>query len=122
MAVGTLSLLVGFRDVDGEEAALTMAFTTFVFFQMVNALCVRSEMSVFSRFSLSNRSLWIALGAVIAHAGPGGPVAFLQRVFGTVGLTATQWGWCVLTPMVLLVIEEIRKAIDRARSSGMPIA
>ena len=121
MAAGTLSLLGAFKGSD-EEAALTMAFTTFVFFQMVNALCVRSEMSVFSRYSLTNASLWTALGAVVAVQVLVVQLPFLQNVFGTVSLTLSEWGWCLVTPLVLLIFEEIRKAIHRARSSGMPVA
>ena len=95
-----------------------MAFTAFVFFQMVNALCVRSEMSVFSRFSLTNGTLWSALGAVVVVQVLVVQVPFLQDIFGTVGLGATEWGWCIVTPLSLLVIEEVRKVV---RSGPAPV-
>ena len=65
ITVGTLALYLAFRDED-PEVALTMAFTVFVFFQLVNSFCVRSgDETVFSRHSLSNRSLLAALVGVV---------------------------------------------------------
>ena len=70
MAAGTLAVLVG---APGPEPRLgvptvagTMAFVTFVFFQVFNLLNVRHDTrSVFSRETLENRSAFVATAAVI---------------------------------------------------------
>ena len=119
ISIGTIALFVAFRgpdDID-RETALTMAFSTFVLFQMVNSFCVRAgDRSVFSTYSLSNRPLLYALGAVIGMQVAIVHVPFLQRVFETVPLTAAEWGWVALTPLSLLVVEEIRKLFVRSRA------
>jgi Ca2+-transporting ATPase len=116
ISVGTLGLYLAHRDRDGE-AALTMAFTAFVFFQLVNSFCVRSgDRSVFSRHSLSNRSLLWALVAVVAMQILIVQVPFFEKVFETVPLTLSEWAWAVVVPLSLLVVEELRKLVVRARS------
>jgi P-type Ca2+ transporter type 2C len=120
MTVGTLVVLM---LTPGEEPshgtatdAGTLAFTTFVLFQVFNLLNVRSrETTVFDRRTLTNRALWIALAAVlvlqvaVVHAPP------LQGFFTTTPLTAAQWGIAVAVASSILWVEEIRKAIMRAR-------
>ncbi|MGB3410850.1 MAG: HAD-IC family P-type ATPase [Microthrixaceae bacterium] len=119
ITAGTLGLFMAFRNTD-EKAALTMAFSSFVFFQLVNSFCVRSgNDTIFSRYSLSNRSLLIALVSVLAIQVAVVEVPFLQTVFETVSLSWSQWGWVLLTPLTLLVVEEIRKVIARARSASV---
>ena len=93
-----------------------MAFTAFVFFQLVNAFCVRvGDATVFSRHTLSNRPLLWALAAVVAMQVVIVQVPFFERVFDTVPLTLSQWGLVVAVPMSLLVVEELRKAVIRFR-------
>ena len=55
------------RVVAGENsAALTATFTVFVLFQLANVFNARSEdRSVFSRASLTNRSLWLDLSILV---------------------------------------------------------
>ncbi len=115
ITIGTLAIYIAFRD--GErEAALTMAFSSFVFFQLVNSFCVRSgDETVFSRYSLSNRPLLYALVGVVVMQVLVVQVPFLQNIFETVPLSLSQWGWVVLTPLSLLVVDELRKVVVRAR-------
>jgi Ca2+-transporting ATPase len=119
ITIGTILLFVAFRgpdDVD-RETALTMAFSTFVLFQMINSFLVRAgDRSVFSAYSLSNRPLLYALAAVIAMQVLIVHVPFLQNVFETVPLTLSEWVWVAVTPLSLLVFEEVRKLIVRARA------
>ncbi len=119
ISIGTILLFVAFRgpdDID-RETALTMAFSTFVLFQMVNSFCVRAgDRSVFSTYSLSNRPLLYALAAVIGMQVLIVHVPFLQDIFETVPLTLAEWGWVALTPLSLLVVEEIRKLFVRSRA------
>jgi Ca2+-transporting ATPase len=42
----------------------------------------------------------------------------LQRIFTTVPLTSSQWGICLLGPLVLLAVAELGKLVDRARTGG----
>ena len=115
ITIGTLAIYMVFRDGD-REAALTMAFSSFVFFQLVNSFCVRSgDETVFSRYSLSNRPLLYALGGVVAMQILVVQLPFLQGVFETVSLDATQWAWVAVTPLSLLIVDELRKVIVRAR-------
>ncbi len=120
MAIGTLLVLV---LAPGEEpghgaatVAGTLAFTTFVLFQMVNLLNVRSrDGSVFTRHTLTNRALWGSIAAVLAlqvlvvHWAP------LQGFFDTTSLSAAQWGLAVAVASSILWLEELRKAMSRAR-------
>ena len=119
ISIGTILLFVAFRgpdDVD-REVALTMAFSTFVLYQMVNSFLVRAgDRSVFSTYSLSNRPLLYALAAVIGMQVAIVHVPFLQNIFETVSLSLTEWGWVAITPLSLLVFEELRKLVVRSRS------
>ena len=40
-------------------------------------------------------------------------LAPLERIFGTVSLTSRQWGICLLGPIVLLLLLELGKLVDR---------
>jgi len=120
MAAGTLTVLTQapalFPDSAGNPAfASTLAFTTFVFYQVFNLLNVRSDThSVFSLQTFTNRSIWVALVAVIILQILVVQVDVLQALFDTTSLTATQWGLAVLVGSSVLWIEETGKAIARA--------
>ncbi len=118
MATGTLSLIAIARESLDSQVTLTMAFTTFVMFQVFNALSSRTELeSIFRRASLRNRQLWIALVAVlilqvvVVHW----PAA--EELFATTGLSLGQWAICVAVGSSVLWLEEIRKAWARRRSA-----
>jgi Ca2+-transporting ATPase len=119
MAVGTLfvldaSLPGGFVEGDGDlRHAQTMAFTTLMLFQMFNVLNARSdEQSAFVRL-FTNAWLWgaivgsIALQVFVVH------VPFLQRAFGTTGLTSGDWIFCTVVASSVLWLREANKAITR---------
>ena len=98
-----------------ESAAYTVAFTLFVLLQLANAYVVRSgNLSLFSRFTFRNRPLLAATAAVVVAQVAVVQVPFLQGVFGTVGLTAQEWGICVGGAALLLVVEEVRSLVARA--------
>jgi Ca2+-transporting ATPase len=126
MMASVMAVLVAFNDgspntAPADDPAFTMAFTLFVFLQMVNALLVRSgDLSVFNRFSLTNRTLWLAIGAVVLTQVLVVQVPFLQGVFGTTSLSPAEWGWCIALCLPLLVISELRSAIVRLRSPRDP--
>jgi P-type Ca2+ transporter type 2C len=119
MAVGTLLVLAyapGNAD-DKVSVAGTMAFATFVLFQFFNILNARSDtQTVFSRYTLTNKALWLSLVIVLAlqvgvtHWSP------LQSLFDTTGISLVQWLICAAVASSVIVVEEIRKAVVRGRS------
>jgi Ca2+-transporting ATPase len=117
MTIGTLAMLVVGRELWGEQVALTATFTVFVLFQLANVFNARSEdRSVFSRASLSNRSLWLVVLGVLIGQILVVTVEPLRELFDTVALDATQWAACVAMALTVVVVDEIRKAILRLRS------
>lgn len=114
MAVGTLGIYSFADHRWGAGVAGTMAFQTFVLFQMFNVFNARREhASVFSRYSLMNRSVWIAVGGVVVLqilAVVWGP---LRALFDTEPIDAAKWLACLAVASSVLWAEEIRKLISR---------
>jgi len=110
MAVGTLGAYVWGKQHGDHGYAVTLAFTTFVFFQFFNIFNARAERgSAFNRQFLSNGELWLALTAVVllqvvvVHWGPA------QAIFDTVDLSLNDWAWSVAIASSVLFLEEARK-------------
>ncbi len=131
MTLTIMLILVGWSDsspatAPEDDPAFTMAFTSFVFLQMVNALVVRSgDNSVFNRFSLTNRTFWLAIGGVILAQVLLVVVPFFESVFGTTALTGEQWLVVVLSTLPLLVISElvtlVRRLVRNRRGHVAPV-
>ncbi|PXW25879.1 UNVERIFIED_CONTAM: Ca2+-transporting ATPase [Williamsia faeni] len=121
MATGTIAVLAFADDMFPDSAddplfVTTLAFTTFVSYQVFNLLNVRSDTrSVFSPQSFTNKAIWVSLGAVIMLQIAVVHVAFLQDLFDTTALTADQWLVAVAIGSSVLWIEEIVKAVIRFR-------
>jgi P-type Ca2+ transporter type 2C len=120
MAVGILVLLVVLPSEpwlqDASEVG-TLVFTTYVLFQLFNLLNVRSDdRSVFTRRTLTNRWLWIALAAVLALQVAVVHVPFLQGLFATTDLSLAQWLLAGAVASSVLWVEEARKAFARRRA------
>ena len=118
MAMGTLAVFVWAPGPEAEagvaSVAGTMGFNTFVLFQFFNILNVRSEnTSVFSRMLFSNKSLWISLVSVLLLQIGVTHLGFLQSLFETTSLSATEWAVCVAVASSILWVEEIRKLVSR---------
>ncbi len=91
------------------ELARTAAFTVLVLTQLFNCFNARSETaSVFSA-AVSNPWLWgaVALSAALQVAVV--HLHFLNLAFGTVPLSISQWGVCVLLASGVLWFSELRK-------------
>ncbi|WOI61642.1 cation-translocating P-type ATPase [Streptomyces fradiae] len=117
MTAGTLAVFALGRRYTDEATAATMAFTTFVLFQLCNALAARSEDGpVLGRFQLRNRTLWICLGAVLVLQVVAVQVPFAQGVFDTVALDAAQWAVCLAVASTVLLAEQAWRS-GRARSA-----
>ncbi|MEW6470882.1 MAG: HAD-IC family P-type ATPase [Actinomycetota bacterium] len=115
MAAGTLAV---FSAAGGEGArATTLAFTTFVLFQVVNALNVRHG-SIFARHTITNWRLWAALASVVGLQIAAVHVALLNGLFHTTALSAGDWALSAGTALSLLAVEELR--VRRARPTPRP--
>ncbi|HEX2341173.1 MAG TPA: cation-translocating P-type ATPase C-terminal domain-containing protein, partial [Vicinamibacterales bacterium] len=119
MAAGTLfvldaSLCGGFVDGRGDlRYAQTIAFTTLMLFQLFNVINARSdEHSAFVDL-FRNRWLWAAIGGSLALQLLVVYMPFLQRAFGTTGLTGRDWLFCVTVASSVLWLREASKAIAR---------
>ncbi len=125
MAAGTLFVLDatvpgGFIDGRGDlRYAQTMAFTTLMLFQMFNVVNARSDVQSAFVHLFTNGWLWAAIGGSVALQALVVYVPFLQRAFGTVGLSAGDWLFCVAVASSVLWLREASKLIARARS-GRP--
>ena len=125
MAAGTLLVLA---NAPGPEPQLgvptvagTMAFVTFVFFQVFNLLNVRNDLrSVFSRETLDNPSAFVAVAAVIVLLVLLVEMDVLHGFFTTTDLTSGQWLTCVAIGSAILWAGELVKIVLRARDRRRP--
>src|SRR6187200_2616185 len=117
MAAGTLyvldaSLVGGFVEGTGTlPYAQTMAFTTLMLFQLFNVFNARSDVrSAFAGF-YANRWLWAAVFASAVLQVVVVYTPFLQRAFGTVSLTGSDWAFCFAVSSSVLWIRELSKLL-----------
>jgi Ca2+-transporting ATPase len=99
----------------GNEArALTLGFTTFVLFQLFNAVNVRTEDgSAFNRRFFDNPMLWLSLSAVLALQVVVVSWAPAQNLFNVTALSLSDWGLATCTATSVLFFDEIRKLGSR---------
>ncbi len=95
------------------ELARTAAFTVLVLTQLFNCFNARSESASAFRAPFSNRWLWAAvalsttLQVAVVH------LPLLNLAFGTVPLSAGQWGICTVMASGVLWFSEGRKLLRR---------
>ena len=93
---------------------MTLAFTTFVLFQFFNVLNARVDSgSTFTRGFFRNRMLWLSLTAVVGMQALAVHWPPAQTVFGTTDLSMDQWAMAVGVASSVLLLEELRKAVQR---------
>ena len=126
MAVGTLYVLDasmpgGFVEGSGNlRYGQTMAFTTLMLFQSFNVLNARSdERSAFVGL-FTNHWLWMAIAVSLALQVIVVYLPFLQRAFGTFGLSGGDWLFCAAVASSVLWLSEFRKALIRRPASAAP--
>jgi P-type Ca2+ transporter type 2C len=114
MGAGTL-LVFGHGLRTGDTAlATTLAFTTFVLFQVGNALNARTERtSILARHTLRNRPLWLALTSVVTLQVVAVQLPWLRDIVDTRPLTWRQWLLAAAVASSVLVVEELRKQVER---------
>ena len=118
MTTGTLTVLLladeWFPGIS-TTGITSLGFTTFVFFQVFNLFNVRSEIrSVFSAQTFTNRTIWVALTAVVVLQVAVVHAPVLQGLFDTTGLDSAQWLTAVAVGSLVLWVEEVRKLTGRA--------
>lgn len=113
MATGTLLM---YNSVKGSETAYsqTIVFTTLAMFQVFNALNCRSRSrSLFQMGFFKNPYLLIAIVASILLQIGAIYAPFMQNALGTAPLALRDWGMIFLVSSSILVVDEIRKFVQR---------
>lgn len=95
------------------ELARTAAFTVLVLTQLFNCFNARSESASAFRAAFSNHWLWAAVALSVALQAAVVHLSFLNLAFGTVPLSAGQWGVCVVMASGVLWFGEGRKLLLR---------
>ncbi len=117
MAAGTLGILAWGLQSRTEKQALTLAFTTFVLFQIFNAFNARADSgSAFNRNFFQNRTLWLSLAGVVILQVVVVCWAPAQDIFDTTVLSLTDWLLMILVASTVLLLEELRKLFQRLLS------
>jgi len=113
MSIGSLIMFSYYNLHTDIVLARTMALTLLAVYQWINVWNCRSEKrSIFAENPFSNMFFVYALILVIFLHGCLLYVPFMQNIFRTVPLSASQWGIILLASLPLVVIEEIRKFIS----------
>jgi len=114
MMAGTLAVLWWGLQTGTETHAQTMAFTTFVLFQIFNAFNARVEnYSTFNANFFRNRFLWMALVGVLVLQVLAVQWVPAQDIFNVESLSLADWLMATLVASSVLVFEESRKLFVR---------
>ncbi len=114
MMIGTLGVLWWGLQTGTKTHAQTMAFTTFVLFQVFNAFNARvDKRSTFNANFFRNRILWLALVGVVVLQVLAVQWTPAHDVFNVEKLTLANWLLATLVASSVLVFEELRKLILR---------
>lgn len=114
MTIGTLGMLsYGMQEVS-RGYGLTLAFTTFVLFQVFNVFNARVEQgTTFNRRFFDNRLLWSSLGGVLILQALAIYWRPASQIFGTVALTWQDLALAVAVASSILFLDEGRKLVVR---------
>ena len=94
--------------------ATTMGLTTLSLMHIAAALEVRElEGSIFDRYTIANKRFVQLIAAATVLTFLVTELGFLQRIFDTVSLTSSQWGICLLGPIVFIAVAELAKLVRR---------
>jgi Ca2+-transporting ATPase len=112
MAAGTLGVLSWANAQYGDVIARTMGITVFSLYRLFSSLETADEgESLFGGSILSNRPLLVATGLSVVTIVMATEFGFFQRLLGTASLTIDQWAVCIVVPLSLIVVEEVRKLL-----------
>jgi len=117
MMIGTLLLFGNYLDGDMTKA-WTISLTTLAVFQWFNVWNCRSEdKSIFSMNPFSNKFLVGATCIVIALQFLVVYNPVMQKILRTSALNSEDWLYIILVSSSIIIVEEIRKLIYRAKIS-----
>ncbi|MGZ6271292.1 MAG: cation-translocating P-type ATPase [Candidatus Limnocylindrales bacterium] len=121
MAAGTLGVLAWADGNYGDAIARTMGVTTFSLFRLFSSLETADEdESLFGGSILSNGPLLVGTGLSVLTIILATELPVLQRILGTVSLSVDQWAVCIVVPLSLIVVEEVRKLL-KIRTGDEPV-
>ena len=121
MMTGTLFVLWWGMKTGSDTHAQSLAFTTFVLFQVFNAFNARvSKSSTFNANFFRNRTLWIALIGVVVLQVLAVQWTPANAIFSVEKLSAGDWILATLVASSVLVLEELRKLFLRIIGSSVP--
>jgi P-type Ca2+ transporter type 2C len=117
--VMTVGALVAYQIGDaqgGPEVGATMLLTALSLSHLAVGLLARDQRNtIFSRAAIPGptqlRRYGIALLAIVAVT----TIGLLERIFGTVELSFSQWSICIGIAASLVVVEELIKLVIRQR-------
>ena len=116
MAIGTLGVLYYGLQTGETSHASTLAFNTFVLFQVFNVFNARSENgSAFNKHFFANKMFWLAIASVILLQIPVIHWPPAQAIFHTVALTPADWLIAASVASSALIFEELRKVLSRQK-------
>ena len=114
MMIGTLGVLWWGLQTGTAVHAQSLAFTTFVLFQVFNAFNARvAKRSTFNANFFRNRTLWIALISVVLLQVLAIQWTPAHAIFSVEKLSAGDWLLATVVASSVLVLEEIRKWVRR---------
>lgn len=109
MAAGTLGLFIYMLSFEPQKAQ-TIAFTTFVLFQLFNVLNCRSDVnSIFKIGFFSNRTSLLAITAAILIQAAIVYIPYLQAAFATVSLSLPDWLLAAAAASSIFIAFELKK-------------
>jgi P-type Ca2+ transporter type 2C len=98
-----------------------MGLTTLSLLHIAAALEAREPTgTIFTRYTIANRRFVYLIGAALAGAFLVTELGVLQRIFDTVSLTSSQWGICLLGPIIYVALVELGKLVDRHTGERQP--
>jgi P-type Ca2+ transporter type 2C len=111
----------------GEErydlaVATTMGLTTLSLLHIAAALEAREPSeTIFTRYTIANRRFVQLIAAAAGLTFLVTELQPLQRIFDTVSLTSSQWGICLLAPVIYVALVELGKLVDRRTGQRPPV-
>jgi Ca2+-transporting ATPase len=116
MAIGTLGVLYYDLQAGNSLHATSLAFTTFVLFQVFNAFNARTEKgTAFNRHFFANKILWTSIMGVIVLQIIIMQWTSAEIIFHTTALTVEDWLLATSIAVSVLVFEELRKLAIKLR-------
>jgi Ca2+-transporting ATPase len=121
MTIGALAAYQIGDEQDGAVVASTMLLTTLSLFHVAAALLCRDQQNtIFDREAIpgvmQRRRYALSLLAIVLVTA----LDFLQRIFGTTGLSFAQWCISAGIAASLVVVEELIKLVLRHRGRALP--